>query len=213
MRALITLAAVLLIASSCLAQSPDQRKFNAADVPGKWMGVHPEWTGVIVFYPNGSLVRPHICTGHWELVSEKDETQLVISWDGYRPSKSTMVSPDHFRQTVSRGAFDIYRVPPGPTPALPAKNPADSAIEAAKARLDNSTWRLVYTKNIHLNADGSVTCNWDQRPGTWALITPNALVFDVPWEPAPAKIVTTNLDATILRWTDDENILGIRQGN
>jgi hypothetical protein len=212
MKALVIFATALAIASSCIAQKPDQHKFTVADVSGKWMGVHPEWTGVIVFYPNGNLVRPHICTGRWELMTEKDEAQLVIFWDGYPPSKSTMVSPDHFRQTVSRGAFDIYRVPPAPTPALPEKNATSSTIEAVKARLDNSAWRLAYTKNIRLNADGSVTCSWDQRPGTWALISTNALVFDVPWEPAPAKIVTTNLDATILRWTDDENILGTRQG-
>jgi hypothetical protein len=213
MKAILTFAAVIGIWSSAAGQIADGGKFTAADILGKWMGVHPEWIGVIVFYPDGNFVRPHTGTGRWELVSEGAETKLVMFWHGYRPSTSTMVSVDHFSEAGPRGGFHIYRVPPPPIQAGSAPSRTSAATATTKARFDNSRWRLAHSKNILLNEDGSVTSSWDPRPGTWKVIAPDALVFDVPWQPAPAKVVTTTLDATILRWTDDENILGTRQGN
>ena len=213
MKTTATLIALLALAISGLAQAADPPKFTAADVPGKWLGVNPRWTGLVVFYPNGTFVRPLIGVGRWELATEKEKPQLVIMWDGYGTDMATMVSRDYFRAAVPNGVFHLYRVPPVPAAPAVEADPTDPAMVAAKARLENSTWQIIHTKNVFLNANGTVTASWDERKGTWKLIAPNALVFDVPWQPAPAKIVTTNLDATILRWTDDENLLGTRQAN
>ena len=189
---------------------PAKEAAPATEMPGAWIGFHPDWTGLVVCYPDGTLIRPHIGHARWELATKDASTHLVILWTGFRPVQLKMITPDHFRQDVTRGAFEIFRVPPA-ADKLPAQDANAPGTAKTKALLDNTTWRLLDRKNIFLNENGNVACNWDDRPGTWKMLGPQSIEFDVPWSLAPAKIVTLNRDASVLRWSEDEHILATRK--
>jgi hypothetical protein len=212
-RKLIVLLVLLCLAPIARSADPEPAPVQIAParVPGNWMALHPEWRGNIVFYPDGTFVRPHIGGGRWLVTNDEEKSLVVLRWNSWGTETLTVISPDHLRGPQKRGTFRLYRIPPAPPDVLPANRDL-AEVEATAARLNDSKWELIDHKRFKLHADGSVSSEFDDRKGIWEVVAPNALKIRVPWLPAPTAIVTTNDDGTILRWTDDETNLAVREG-
>lgn len=205
----------LALSTAALSEAADAElrlaQVAPADMPGNWMGLHPGWRSNLIFYPDGTFIRPHVNGGRWIVRNDKGLSIVELHWNQWAVETLAAVSLDQFSGQQRTGMFRLYRVPPAPAKNLP-QNPDIAEIEPTKALLNDSKWELIDRKRFMLHADGSISSEFDDRKGTWEVVAPNTIKISVPWQPAPPSIITTNRDATILRWTEDETNLAMREG-
>ena len=209
----------ILFASVFAVRADVASEFTVETFSGNWMGVHPDWKGIVVLRADGVCVRPHFCAGQWSIADDHGTYTVNMNWDAWHPDIVEVRTPDHLvtpERLATPGPgirlFHLYRIPLPPVmkDVRAAQDPAK--LQATKALMDDSKWSLIDNKQITLEAGGDVACDFDARKGNWQVVAPNILRISVPWRPAPPEFVSTNHDGTILRWSDDENILGLREG-
>jgi hypothetical protein len=210
MRTRLVLAAIVLVtvALNASAQKKDatDQQIGPPLIVGTWMAQHPNWSGVVEFFPNGQMAQGDRQSGSWSLESTGKGLQLRLDWDDWQSELVPFASPARFQGQVRKGKLTLIRA--GELSRLEAP-PRKELVKAPdfvnpdlKEQIAGATWVLKDGKRFTFNPDGTTKASWHDHKGFWHIIGKYEVEMTISWQPKKADRVTVEANGEILRWSD-----------